>query len=124
MAQKRAALPAKLTPPRLYNPVPRARLYETLDAARAHPVIWIAAPPGAGKATLVASYLHASECPSLWYRMDAGDADPETLFYYLSVARTSSTPAGATALPAINPTHQRNLSGFARGYFRALYSGL
>jgi LuxR family transcriptional regulator, maltose regulon positive regulatory protein len=122
MARKRVALPAKLTLPRLYAPVARARLYEKLDAARAHPVIWITAPPGAGKTTLVAAYLQSRECPLLWYQMDAGDADPAAFCYFLSLARNSTS--ARAALPTLSAGHLRNLPGFARAYFRSWYAGV
>lgn len=125
MARKRvAALPAKLTLPRLYAPVARERLYQTLDSARAHPVIWIVSPPGAGKTTLVAAYLQARACPVLWYQMDAGDADPAAFCYFLSLARGAAAVQRRVALPTLTAAHLRNLPGFARAYFRSWYAGL
>src|SRR5262252_4756243 len=112
MAQKKVALPAKLTLPRLYAPVPRARLYEALDAARSHPVVWIAAPPGAGKTTLVAAYLKTRELPTLWYQMDAGDADPAAFCYFLSFARNAASPPPTPALTTLTAAHLRNLACF------------
>ena len=50
---------AKFSRPRLYAVVKRERLFLQLDEARAHPVVFIAGPPGAGKSTLVASYVEA-----------------------------------------------------------------
>ena len=79
---------AKLSRPRLYDALPRNRLFRLLDEARPS-VIWVAAPPGAGKTTLVASYLESRKLPGIWYQVDSGDADPATFFYYLGLAASS-----------------------------------
>jgi hypothetical protein len=39
---------AKFSRPRLYDVLRRERLFARLDTARAHPINWIAGPPGAG----------------------------------------------------------------------------
>jgi ATP/maltotriose-dependent transcriptional regulator MalT len=64
----------------------RPRLVRRLDLARKKPVTWVWAPPGAGKTTLVASYLAARRTRGLWYKVDEGDADVATFFYYLGLA--------------------------------------
>src|SRR5512139_2171212 len=74
MARKPPAL-AKITPPRLHDVLARTRLFEALDAALQRPVAWLSAQPGAGKTTLVATYLQARARRALWYQVDDGDAD-------------------------------------------------
>ena len=54
---------AKLTPPTLPGVLKRARLFRLLDKSRTRPLTWITALPGAGKSTLVASYLKARRLP-------------------------------------------------------------
>lgn len=85
MAAKRKRTLAKLTRPRLYNALQRKRLFRILDSARKAPVTWLAAPPGAGKTTLIASYLEACNVPIFWYQLDASDTDPAAFFSYLTV---------------------------------------
>jgi len=83
---KMAARPAKISRPVLHEPVARERLFVMLDALRNHSVVWIAAPPGAGKTTLVASWVEAKQRSAVWYQIDPADNDPATFFYYLSAA--------------------------------------
>ena len=66
---------AKLTRPKLYEALPRPRLFALLDEAATRPIVWLCAAPGAGKTTLVASYLEARHRRHLWYQYDTGDAD-------------------------------------------------
>jgi len=42
--------------------------------------------------TLVASWLESRKLPSLWYRLDEGDADLATFFYYLGLAAKKAAP--------------------------------
>ena len=71
---------AKLTPPRLPPIIERPRLYRSLAKARKRPIVWINAPPGFGKTTLVGSYLRARKIRPVWYQLDAGDSDLATFF--------------------------------------------
>src|SRR5258706_501911 len=58
MAKMPAAL-GKFTRPRPVGALARARLFRALDEAREHPAVWVAGPPGAGKTTLVSTYVIA-----------------------------------------------------------------
>jgi ATP/maltotriose-dependent transcriptional regulator MalT/DNA-binding SARP family transcriptional activator len=115
---------AKLTRPRLHQVVQRERLFERLDHCRERPLAWIAGPPGAGKTTLVASYIEARRIGGLWYHVDAGDRDLATFFHYLSEAAAATGRKRVAPLPRLGPEHRADLPGFARIYFRALFTRL
>ena len=82
----RKASLAKLSRPRLFGVIQRERLFALLDENRGRLLVWLSGPPGAGKTTLVATYLESRELTSLWYQVDPGDADPASFFHYLTVA--------------------------------------
>jgi ATP/maltotriose-dependent transcriptional regulator MalT len=115
---------AKLNPPRLPAIVERPRLYRLLDRARKRPVIWINAPPGFGKTTLVSSYLRARKIRPLWYQVDEGDGDLATFFHYLSLAAMQVAPRYRTPLPHLTPEYLQGLPTFTRRLFEQLYERL
>jgi ATP/maltotriose-dependent transcriptional regulator MalT/DNA-binding SARP family transcriptional activator len=115
---------AKLTRPKLHNVCMRERLFALLDAGRTRSAIWIVGPPGAGKTTLVASYLEANNLSGIWYQIDGSDQDISTFFYYLALAAAESKAKHAPRLPLLTPEYLTNLSGFARHYFRQLFAQL
>src|SRR5438067_171528 len=116
---------AKFSRPRLYNVVKRERLFARLDALRAHPIIWIAGPPGAGKSTLVGSYVVSRKLNGIWFQADSGDADPGTLFHYLTLAAADLAGARAkraAALPRFGPEYLSDLAAFTRRYLREFFA--
>lgn len=119
-ALKPMAAPAKIAPPRLPKVYVRTRLFRELDRALKHPVVWITAPAGYGKTTLVASYLKARKRPTLWYQLDEGDADIATYFHYLGLAAKRTAPRVHWSLPAFTPEYFAALPVFARRYFEQL----
>jgi LuxR family maltose regulon positive regulatory protein len=124
MAAKKPQL-AKLTRPRLHKAVARERLFTLLDEAREHkPAICIVGPPGAGKTTLVASWLDARGIKGIWYQVDSGDGDLATFFYYLGLAAKAFMRKGQRPLPVLTPEYLHDVEGFARRFFRDLFAQL
>ena len=113
---------AKLTPPQLPSVLERTRLFEELDRlCEGHRVIWIHGPPGAGKTTLVASYLQARKIKPFWYQVDEGDADPGTWFHCLSLGMKHVAPRFKKPLPLLSPEYLPGISVFTRRFFEQLY---
>lgn len=122
MAQTILSL-AKTTRPTLAMVMPRERLFLSLDhnlsAARA---TWVAGPPGAGKTTLMASYLEARSLPALWYQLDSADSDAATFLYYLRQTALKHSKGASTPLPELAPAEGGDWAACARRLFRALFA--
>ncbi|RPH63291.1 MAG: hypothetical protein EHM83_10365 [Burkholderiales bacterium] len=113
---------AKLTAPQPNRAWPRRRLFDCLDAARrSGNIVWIAAPAGSGKTTLVASYLQARRLRAVWYRVDPADGDAASFFHYLGLAAKGSPGRRDEALPAFAAEYLEGLPVFARNWFRRFY---
>jgi LuxR family maltose regulon positive regulatory protein len=106
--------------PRLKEVYERGRLFRTLDAAVRKRVVWVGAPAGAGKTSVVSTYLAARSRSSLWYNVDARDADVANLFHYLAMAAGIAAPRRRSALPVFSAENQAGIAAFARGFFEAL----
>ncbi|MEP7206325.1 MAG: BTAD domain-containing putative transcriptional regulator [Casimicrobiaceae bacterium] len=111
---------AKLTRPRVFDTLARPRLFTVLDGAAARAITWVCGPPGAGKSTLVASYVEARKLRCLWFQIDVADADPATFVHYLRLAAIGVAGKAAAALPLFTAP-QQDLARFARGFFRDLF---
>ena len=115
---------AKLARPRLYDALPRKRLFAHIDALRTtHGVLWIASPPGAGKTTLAASYLASVNATDIWCQIDQGDTDPSTLFFFLSEAIRDAGPLPLGLPPEVPGDAARIQRMFFRNFYARLPPG-
>lgn len=115
---------AKLTRPKIHDAIPRPRLFSLLDEAGKRPIVWVCAPPGAGKTTLVASFLEARGLRHIWYQVDIADSDPATFVHYMRMAALQLVGKKASALAHFNPEPQQDIARFARTYFREFFTVL
>ncbi len=109
---------AKLSAPRMARIIARPRLYRRLDASRRRRLIWIVAPPGAGKTALLATWLRSRKLRHIWLQLDEGEGDVATFFHYLAL---SAGVPRATRLPILTPELLAAPGAFARLFFRALF---
>ncbi len=112
---------AKITRPNLSGIFVRERLFRLLDRGRQNPVVWVAAQAGSGKTTLAASYLDSRKLPYLWYRMDEGDGDIASFFYYMGLAAKQAAPRRKKSLPLLTPEYLGGVPAFTRRYFEKLF---
>ncbi|HYA92405.1 MAG TPA: BTAD domain-containing putative transcriptional regulator [Thermodesulfobacteriota bacterium] len=113
---------AKITHPGATGLFPRKRLFRLLDQGRKNPIVLVYGPPGSGKTSLVASYLDARQLSCLWYRIDEGDADLATFFYYMGIGARKATPRKRKPLPLFTPEYLQGISTFTLRYFENLLS--
>jgi len=95
---------SKLTPPSISGILRRDRLLNYLDSV-VKPLIWISAPGGSGKTTLVADWIETRQLDCIWLRLDQSDSSPSTFFQHLLLSIQQTLPD--TAL---------NLEGFTHAY--------
>ncbi len=105
---------AKINRPKVPGVLLRSRLFAKLDENRDKAVIWMSAPGGSGKTTLVASYIDSRKMPCLWYRVDAQDADPATFFYYMGLALQEKVSDKNKSLPLLTPEYVAGLKTFSQ----------
>ena len=102
-AARFAPLEAKLEPPRRRSGlVARYGLVDRLCASAADPIVYVSAPAGYGKTTLMAHWADADERPFAWVSLDAGDNDPIALLTYAALALNRVEPLGGPVFSALS----------------------
>lgn len=111
---------AKITRPAAAGIFPRERLFHLLDSMKGQSAVWVSAPAGSGKTTLVASWLESRKIPHLWYLVDQTDTDPASFFYYMGMAVRKSGRS-KKPLPLFTGEYAHRLPVFAARYFEDIY---
>ena len=114
----------KFNQPSLGNVAPRERLNCSLDEALYRPVLWITAPGGSGKTTLVADYLESRKLNCLWYQVDQGDSDIATFFYFMGQAAKKAAPHRRKPLPLFTKEYLSAIPSFSRRFFENFFTRL
>jgi LuxR family transcriptional regulator, maltose regulon positive regulatory protein len=98
-----------------WRPVARPRLLRLLDTGTRGPLTVLAAPPGAGKTVLLASWIMHGNPPGpvAWVTVDRGDDDPARFWSHVVAALRSSgaVPPGGP-LAGLGPPAPDALQGF------------
>lgn len=113
---------AKITMPLIRKCFLRERVFQHLDELTECPLIWLSAPAGYGKTTVVSSYLDVRERPTVWYQCDQGDDDIASFFLYMALAR--SEVSSDTSLPAFQSQYLAAIPTFTRNFFRNWFARL
>ncbi|VAW85688.1 hypothetical protein MNBD_GAMMA17-958 [hydrothermal vent metagenome] len=122
---RRVIYPSKIIYPRTAKIIHRSRLFNVINEARHQAkIIWIAAPGGSGKTTLVSSYLEQNQVAHCWYQIDEDDRDLATFFHYLGLAGKLAAPRRKKAVPKLTPEYQQRVPTFTRHFFSDLSSRL
>jgi LuxR family transcriptional regulator, maltose regulon positive regulatory protein len=112
---------AKTTVPRHDRVFLREPQFAQLDADRNTPISWVTGLPGAGKTTLVESYLRARRQKVVWLRLDAGDEESANFFYFLRAA-TEFAKSLHKELPRYEQVPTAKSAAFARIFFRQFFA--
>lgn len=95
---------SKLTPPSISGTLRRDRLLNYLDSV-VKPLIWVSAPGGSGKTTLVADWIKTRQLDCIWLRLDRSDSSPSTFFQHLLLSIQQTLPHTALSLESFTQAY-------------------
>lgn len=115
---------AKIVRPRFARAHRRDDLLGLLDVLSPAPLIIVSGLVGAGKTSLVSSYVESRNVPCLWYQVDRRDENLATFFHFLGAAAAEAQPHKKNHMPLPSPECVAGISDHVKIYFRKLYDCL
>jgi len=113
--------PIKIQRPALAKIFIRQRLFQLIDDQFDKRIYWISGTGGAGKTTLINSFLDEREIPCIWYQVDESDQDLAGFFHYLGLAGNIAGSNYAIQFPKFTPEYIFGLQEFSRNFFAELF---
>lgn len=110
----------KLVAPRCSEVLHRNILVDFLDSVSSD-LIWMSAPGGAGKTTLVVDWVTHYNKPHIWLKLDSSDSSLGTFFYNLAQAARYSFPSFNSELYIFTQEYSLAPYTFAIKLFDALF---
>jgi LuxR family transcriptional regulator, maltose regulon positive regulatory protein len=107
--QDTGGLPFELVVSKMRRPsvrpgtVRRSQLIERLARGDPNPVVWVVAPAGYGKTTLLSQWAERSGQAFAWVSLDERDNDPNVLLTYVAEALNAIEPVGRRVFDALAP---------------------
>ncbi len=93
---------SKLRPPPMRSgTIRRASLLERLTRDDSRPIVWVIAPPGYGKTTLLSHWAERKSKAFAWVSVDEQDNDPRVLLSYVAKALDEVQPVGGQMFEAL-----------------------
>lgn len=114
--------PIKISRPGVSNVYLRKRLFGILDKNLKNSASWVVGPAGAGKTTLVNTYITAKKYNCIWYQADDRDSDVAAFFHYIGIAAAKTGKKSKKPLPHFTPEYTLGLPAFARLYFQEFFA--
>lgn len=115
---------SKIIPPVYQSIFERQRLFDILADNQHRPLVWVNGSPGAGKTTLVCSWLKHQHARFLWFRMDNSNMVSADLFYFLAQSVQRNYPVKQLQLPIFTAEYAGDIKAFAVVFFRQLFTVL
>ncbi len=100
----------------------RDRLFKAIECARAGAGLWVSGMAGAGKTTLVSSYLRENRCKYLWYELGRRDADLPSFFSDFGGAIRKVSNRISKDMPLLTAEYLPGTESFVSKYFVKLFN--